>query len=337
MKEGIFYMEKLKMAVVGVGTIGAFHARVLNEADNAELCAVCDLNSELAKKAAKQYGCKCYTNIDDLAKDKEIKAVIICVPDNFHCETAEKLAKAGKHILIEKPIAKTVAEASRIEKACRESGVRLMVAHTTAFLPHIKIAKEKYSAGEIGEAVQLDFKHQSTWQVGEFLKGRDSMMFYIGVHDIYSIQLITGRRIIKVYSQKVQKISKYSEDCIITLFEMDNGAIGTLNVSWDLPSSYPVDCFSFVINGTKGMLVNDNHTAGIKVFNEDYRIHDMLVQYEMDNKIHGALPAEDSHFASCILSNSEFNVKTEDAIDAVRIIEVIFKSLETGMPEEIHR
>lgn len=85
------------------------------------------------------------------------------------------------------------------------------------------------------------------------------------------------------------------------------------------------------------MLVNDNHTAGIKVFNEDYRIHDMLVQYEMDNKIHGALPAEDSHFASCILSNSEFNVKTEDAIDAVRIIEVIFKSLETGMPEEIHR
>ncbi len=330
-------MEKLKMAVVGVGTIGAFHARVVSESNNTELHAVCDVNSELAKKVAEQYNCKCYTNIDDLEKDRDVKAVIICVPDEFHTETAKKLAKAGKHILIEKPIAKTVEEANIIERACKEAGVRLMVAHTTAFLPQIKVAKEKYNAGEIGEVVQLDFKHQTIREVGEFLKDKASMMFYIGVHDIYSIQLITGRRITKVYSEKVQKISKYSEDCIITLFKMDNGAIGTLNISWDLPSSYPVDYFSFIINGTKGMLVNDNHMAGIKIFNEGYRIHDMLVQFEMDGKLNGALPVEDSHFADCILSNNEFNVKTEDAIDAVRIIEGIFKSLETGMPIEIIR
>ena len=110
-------MKKLRVGVIGLGFIGGLHARIWAESDIAELAAVADVNGEAAARAAAQYGCASYTDYHELLQDPDIDAVDICVPEDFHVAPAVAAAVAKKAILLEKPIAKTAAEAEEIGRA----------------------------------------------------------------------------------------------------------------------------------------------------------------------------------------------------------------------------
>ena len=104
-------MKKLKVGVIGLGFIGGLHARIWAESDIAELAVVADVNGEAADSLAAQYGCKGYSDYHEMLRDADIDAVDICVPEDFHVAPAVAAAAAKKAILLEKPIAKTAAEA----------------------------------------------------------------------------------------------------------------------------------------------------------------------------------------------------------------------------------
>lgn len=324
-------MNKLKMAVVGIKNIGELYAKIMNEAYNIELTAICDSNEELAKKIAQLYGCKYYTRVEELAMDKNIDAVALCVPDKYFNNPSKIVAEAGKHILMEKPFAKTVDECIEIKNVCSSNNIRLMVGQTSAFMPTAIMTKERYEKGEIGEVIQFDIKHQTHMGVAELLKGNTSIMFYLGVHDTYLIPYITGQKIVKVYAQTTQKVSKYSEDCIIVTVTLENGAIGIIECGWHLPINYPAFIFNYTINGTKQTISSDTNFSGFEAFGEKYE-NITLDYYELLGKSIGPHTDEIIHFADCILNDKEFIVKTDDAIDSIRVIESVFESLETGLP-----
>ncbi|MDE2292569.1 MAG: Gfo/Idh/MocA family oxidoreductase [Elusimicrobia bacterium] len=127
--------KKLKIGVVGAGRMGANHARILGKHPGFELVGVCDTNQWRAQIAAWRAGALAYREVKDLL-DK-VDAVVVAVPTQFHCEVGLAALEAGKHVLIEKPIAATVDEAKRLLDKAAEKKVQLQVGHVERFNPAV--------------------------------------------------------------------------------------------------------------------------------------------------------------------------------------------------------
>ena len=147
-------MSKLRMALVGAGVIGGVHAVALHENPSIDFTAVVDIRREAAVHLAGQYGIPAYQSLEDCLKREAIDAVDLCVNEENHVAPAVLAARAGKHILLEKPIARTTAEALTIKAAAEENGVRLMIAHLLHFDARYAVLLDAVQAGklEIGRA-----------------------------------------------------------------------------------------------------------------------------------------------------------------------------------------
>ena len=141
----------IRMAIIGAGVWGRVHAAIFSEHRDVEITAVCDVERERAAALAEMYGVtNVYDDIDAMLAGAPIDAVSIVLPDFMHCEAAVKCARAGKHILIEKPIATRRDEVEAIMAAVKESGVRAMVDLHNRWNPPFAEAKRAVDAGELG-------------------------------------------------------------------------------------------------------------------------------------------------------------------------------------------
>lgn len=324
-------VKKLKVGVVGVGFIGELHARVFDEIPTADLVAVADPDKEKAKKIGERFHCDYYFNSSELFNQKDIEAVSICVPDKYHLEPAIAAAKAGKHILLEKPIARTVKEAEKIKKAAEDNGVRLMVAHILRFDPRYVQLHDRIEKGDLGELIHIRAKRQNPKLIQDRLKGRTSMLYYVGVHDIDIVLWYIQSEVEEIHAKKVSKI--YDEDCIFILFSFKNGAVGSLEFSWSLPENYPAGILSEVeVVGTKGAGYIEVNDQGLKLFTDGFHLPDTLHWPEYNGEIFGDLRDELMHFVDATINNKEFLMPTEDSIKAVGFIEACLKSIEKNAP-----
>jgi len=324
-------IKKLKVGVVGVGFIGELHARVFNEIPMADLVAIADPDKERAKKIGKKFQCDYYFSPSELFNRKDIEAVSICVPDSYHVEPTIAAAKAGKHILLEKPIARGVKDAEKIRKAAEDNNVRLMVAHILRFDPRYVQLHDRIQRGDLGEIIHIRAKRQNPKLIQDRLKGRTSMLYYIGVHDIDIVLWYVQSEVKEIYAKKVSKI--YDEDCIFILFSFKNGAVGSLEFSWSLPENYPAGIWSEVeVVGVKGAGYIDVYDQGLKLFTDGFHLPDTLHWPEYNGQIFGDLRDELMHFVDATINNKEFLMPTEDSIKAVEFIEACLKSIEKGVP-----
>jgi len=324
-------IKKLKVGVVGVGYIGELHARIFSEIPTADLVAVADLNRERAKKIGERFQCDYYFNPSELFARGDIEAVSICVPDKYHTEPAIAAAKAGKHILLEKPIARTVKDAEKIKKTAEDNNVRLMIAHILRFDPRYVELHDRIQGGDLGEIIHIKAKRQNPKLMQDRLKGRTSMLYYIGVHDIDIVLWYTQSEIKEVYAKKVSRM--YDEDCVFVLFSFKNGAVGNLELSWSLPENYPTKLWSGVeVVGTKGAGCIDVYDQGLKLSTDKFYFPDTMHWPEYNGQIFGDLRDELMHFVDATVNNKEFLMPTEDAIKAIEFIEACLKSIEKGTP-----
>ena len=137
-------MSKLHAAIIGCGAIGPIHAAAIAESKTVELYAVCDLIEERANKLSKQYGCKVYS-FEQILCDKNIDCIHICTPHYLHGDMAMKGAKAGKHIVLEKPVALNETEAKKVYKVVEEANIDCCAILQNRFNPSIEKAKEYIS------------------------------------------------------------------------------------------------------------------------------------------------------------------------------------------------
>jgi phthalate 4,5-cis-dihydrodiol dehydrogenase len=143
----------LGVGILGAGFFGAVHARAIGATQGARLVAVCAEEAELAQSFAAEHGGKAYSDWRSLLDDRTVEAVLIATPHHLHCEMAVAAASAGKHLLIEKPMARTAAECSAIIAAAERHGVKLMIGHILHFsLPGL-VARQIIDGGEIGRPV----------------------------------------------------------------------------------------------------------------------------------------------------------------------------------------
>lgn len=332
-------MDQLRVGVVGVGLIGALHARVYAELPNATLIGVADPDEEAASLTASRLQCDHSSDVEAFLKRDDIDAVSICVPDSLHVEPGVLAAENGKHVLMEKPIARTVADARKIVSACQVNHVGLMVAHLLRFDPRYVRLAEDIRNGDLGEVLHMYAKRQNPKGIAERLKGRTSMLFYVGIHDIDLLNWYMGQRATEVYAQKVQKENAKhdTQDCIFLSVRYEGGALASLHFSWALPQTFPAGILSGVeVVGTQGAGYVSVLDQGVSLYTSDGAFFpDTLHWPETNGRISGDLRDELQHFVQATLDGTPYLVPTAAAIHAVEIIEAAFRSIETNGPVTI--
>ncbi|QQK76661.1 Gfo/Idh/MocA family oxidoreductase [Salicibibacter cibarius] len=335
-------MNRIKMAVVGAGVMGQLHAKTISECDSAELVAIVDLNEEVGKKIADEYGVTYISSIEK-AVENEIDAYSIVLPDRLHVDAAVTVLKAGKAALVEKPLADTLEGAKRIDEAAKEGNGRYMVGHIMRFDPRYSSAAKYVQEGNVGEPVHIHAKRFSYQDVGLRMNGSSSVCFYLGVHDVDALQWISGQRIRKVYARSVSKIMPdngvESEDAIFASLEFENGAIGNLGISWSIPDYVPSGInANLELVGTQGLLQIDTSDHGLSLMNRDaIQLPDALHWPEVNGRVYGNLREEISHFASSVRDNEKFIISEDDALQTVAVNDAILKSVQDKKEVEVER
>lgn len=142
--------KKMRFAVIGCGRIAPKHAESIVALEEAELVAVCDVVPEKAQAFADKYGAKPYTSYEEMLAKEDIDVVTIATESNLHAPIGIAAAKAGKHVMVEKPMAMTLESADELIRTCRESGVKLAVIHQNRFNKSVKLMHEALEEGRFG-------------------------------------------------------------------------------------------------------------------------------------------------------------------------------------------
>ncbi len=258
---GVEKKFKVKWGLLGAGDIVKKRvAPAFAELNNSELIAVNRARNELAEQFAKHFGIpKWYDKWNDLINDDEIEAVYIATPVNLHCEQAVAAAKAGKHVLCEKPMALTVDECDMMMKAAEDNNVKLGIAYYRHLYPMVNRIKEIISGGEIGEVIisfvkAFEFFNPSPgepryWFV-EKEKAGGGPMFDFGCHRIEFLLNLFGK--VKEVKSILGNVSfdRQVEDTASAILEFENSSQSILSVTHSTFESKD----SVSVYGTKGSL-----------------------------------------------------------------------------------
>ena len=225
----------VNIGIIGAGSYGEQHARALADVDGARLVAASRTNAAALQDFTAQYGGSGYTDYRDLLADAAVEAVVIATPHHLHTAIVEDAARAGKHILLEKPMAPTLDECDRILAVVAAAGVKLMVGHTNQFAQAYRTAKTILDSGELGEIVlglstMSKFWFESNrreWHLDRETGG--GMWMTAGIHCLDRLTWLIGSRVERVSAQLGTHFhAQQADDSGLIFLRYANGAAGTV-------------------------------------------------------------------------------------------------------------
>lgn len=309
-------MKKLGVAVIGTGFWGRNHARVFKELEETELLAVCDINAERAKNVAKQFGVRAYTSMGKLLKRKDIEAVSNCVWSLNLAKETLKTLKAGKHVLVEKPMATNVKQAEKLLETAEEEGLHLSVGFLMRFIPGIQHMKNAIEDKTIGNLVCATAKRVSEWpeRIGDIGVVKDT-----AIHDIDIIRYLFGEEPIAVYAKTGSMKYKKFEDYAQIMLTFEGGKSAFIESNW----LTPYKTRTLVVTGSKAIMKLDYITQELTIEDAKKTIQPRYPWQE-------PLKLELQHFANCILKKEKPLITGTDGLKALQIAEAALKSSATG-------
>ncbi|MBE7042761.1 MAG: Gfo/Idh/MocA family oxidoreductase [Ruminococcaceae bacterium] len=353
----------IKIGIIGCGGIAnGKHLPSLSQLKkDVELVAFCDIVEERAQKAKEQYGtvdAKVYTDYRDLLADPSIDVVHVLTPNRSHAEISIASLEAGKHVMCEKPMAKTAAEAEKMVEVAKKSGKKLTIGYQARHAAESRFLKQAIEAEQLGEiyyaqAKALRRRGTPTWGVflNEYEQGGGPLID-IGTHSLdltlymmnnYKPRMVVGTTYKKLtnpdcgnpwgpWDEKQNTV----EDSAFGFIVMENGATIQLGASWCLNIDHE-DAPATVLCGTKaGAKLQD----GVLTLNKDE--FGRLVKICPDTKSGGVAfyegiqetPAnnEASAWIDCIKNDTDPVVLPEQACVVSQILEAIYRSAKTGKP-----
>ena len=241
-------MSKVRVGIVGSRfQADCIAASVRAVPEEAEVVAVASPTKGNAADFAKRHGiANAYTDYRDLLRDKQVELISITAPNHLHAQITIDAAKAGKHVVCEKPLCLTLEEADAMIDACQRAGVLLLYAEELFFAPKYVKAKQMADEGAFGRVhlVKQGEKHSGPhspwfWDVAQ--SGGGAVMD-LGCHGIAFCWWFLGKPKVKsVYSQMSQQVQRdraQGEDEAITIIEFENGALGVVENSWNGPAAW---------------------------------------------------------------------------------------------------
>lgn len=348
-------MKSINIGVIGTGSISAMHLQSYQKHANANLLAVCDLNEKRAQRAAEKYGAtKVYTDYNELLADPEIDAVSICTWNNTHAEISIAALNAGKHVLVEKPLCRTVEEALQVQEAVKSSGKLLQVGFVRRYDPNAQMLREFADKGEFGEIYFA--KASSVRRLGnpggwfsDIERSGGGPLIDIGVHVIDLCWYMMGRpKPVSVSANTYRKLGNRSnvrnlsfykaadydaekntvEDMANAMIRFENGASILVDVSFTLHAKENLQ--SVKLYGDKGGFEIDPEVVIVT------EKHDTIINIQPQTDSTGfafdaAFQSEVDHFISSIENGTSPLSPVEDGVEIMKILCGIYESAEKGV------
>ncbi|MDQ0231721.1 Gfo/Idh/MocA family protein [Metabacillus malikii] len=335
-------MSKLKIAVIGCGSIAKFrHLPEYKVNQHVEITAVCDIFEERANEIARQYEAKAYTDYKELFANEEVDAVSVCLPNYLHAPVSIDALNSGFHVLCEKPMATSQAEAEAMIEAAERNGKKLMIAHNQRFARSHQLAKQLIENGTVGKIYSFRTAFGHPGPEGWSVDGRDSWFFekdkaYIGamgdlgVHKSDLIRYLLGEEITEVgaFIETTAKENTDVDDTAVCALKTESGIIGTLAASWSYTAK---EDNSTIIYGEKAILrLEDNPTYSLVV----QYTNGEVVNYELGKIQSNEEGGQNTshvidHFVSAIIEDREPLINGEEGMKSLAVILAAIKSNET--------
>jgi UDP-N-acetylglucosamine 3-dehydrogenase len=254
-------MKKIRVGVIGVGSMGRHHARVYSGMEEVELVGVADINKRAVAEVAAKYYTEAFGDCERLLKS-DLDAVTIAVPTSMHKEIALKAADHGVHMLVEKPIADFLSSADAIIYAVRRENLKLMIGHTERFNPAIIKLKELITAGELGHVLSISCR-----RVGPYPpRIKDvGIITDLAVHDIDVVSLLYGERAMSVYAIGGNSIHTNKEDHASIILRYDDNKSGLVETNWLTPHKIR----KITVTGTEGVADADYLEQSLRICGEE--------------------------------------------------------------------
>lgn len=336
-------MPNVNFGIIGLGTIGKMHAKVLSNIDGACLRGVADINASAVSEIGKLYNCKGYSDFEEMLEDDNINAVSVCLPSGMHNEAVIKAANANKHVIVEKPLEINIKRAENMIAVCRKKNVKLGVILQHRFDDSIMQLKNAVASGILGDLLfgtaktiwyrDHEYFSKSTWK-GTFDIDGGGALINQSIHYIDLLRYIMGPvekvcgKCANLYHKSIEV-----EDTGIALLVFENGALGSIEGT---TLAYPGLSSDLNIFGTNGTVCIKNDRLDFYSLKTGHLSEFDAHLSEYCPMPTGASKAEDldicSHkkqyedFINSINENRDPLVTGEEGIKSLALIDAIYKS-----------
>ena len=334
---------QIGFGIIGCGAVGAWHCIAAQAAPSAALVGVADAFPASAQKFSERFGVPAYATVDDMLRDPKIQCVSICTPSGLHADLAVRAAEAGKHILVEKPMALTVEDADRIIEAGERCGVKIGVVFQARTKDSTRILKELVDSGKLGRMITADcfmkyyrspeYYLQGGWRGTWKMDGGGALMNQ-GIHSVDLLQYLAGpvKSVYGVARTLARQIEV--EDTVVAALEFRSGALGLIQATTAIYPGYPR---RLSISGTSGTVtISDDYFAEWDI--KDYPKPDEIVlgipeDNGASDPMNFGTEGHEAHvedMADAILNDHDPMVTAREGRKAVEIIRAVYESSRTG-------
>jgi UDP-N-acetylglucosamine 3-dehydrogenase len=318
----------MRVGLVGAGFMGGVHLNAYASIPEVEVVGVADARIESAVAGAEIVGARPYASYEELVAAEDVEVVDVCLPTAFHRDLAVRAASEGRHVILEKPIARTVEDAQEILDAFSDDGLHLFVGHVVRFFPEYVGIKEKIDAGDLGTIGVVRTSRRSPFLMGWndwYADWRVSggVLLDLVIHDFDFLRWALGE-VERVYARGVLGHEYNRLDYALVTLRFESGAIAHVEGHWGFPGPFN---YSIEVAGSRALLTADSREpASLELIGETSDgVSDLAV---------GRSPyeAELEHFIRCIATGEEPIVEARDAYEALTISLAATESVLTGEP-----
>lgn len=322
--------DTIKVAVIGAGVMGKNHLKTYKNLPNVELIGVYDIFPEAAENAAKMFGIKAFSSMEEVAKS--VNAVSVVTTSTTHADVGEFFLNHGIHCLIEKPLATTEDECMRLINAAKKNNVTLLVGHIERFNPAVEQMSKILSDTSKIRSLTTQRMSAASGRITDVDVAMDLM-----IHDVEVIQSLVKSPVVNVQACSVKTADKpEGKDYISALLEFENGATANLTASRITQARVRTLTVTTDTNYIDMDFINQSinvHSQGRMPYVNQESIPDWM-NYGLKGSVeqlfiptNQPLSAELSHFMACIRGEATPRITGENALNALRVIWEIQRKL----------
>lgn len=327
------------IAIIGTGNNARAHVKAVLSSNKTRLVAMCTNDPDQGKALAAENGIQCeiYTDLDAMLANPQVETVIVCTPNNLHASQATQVAQAGKHILIEKPVALNLAELRVMHAAVQKSGVITQISFVLRWNPYLQIAKKLIAEGAVGSVFLIEtcYWHSTPraapghWMTTKAIAG--SVFLMGGCHALDTARWLADSDIVEVSAFGVEGIGKEWYEyphTVEALVRFESGIIGRVSASMGCSMPY---AYNVTVMGDKGTLRDNQLWSHYFPGQTDY----VTIPTQMPDSgsvMHHPFAPGLEHLIDCIEKKRDTDISLASTMNVHEALLAIDQSVETGKP-----
>ncbi len=340
-------MKKLNFAIIGAGNIAGIHAAAIRGTPDAELVAVVTRNPERGRTFVAEHGGTWYADYREALKRPVVDVVTLCTPHDLHAPMAIQAAAAGKHVLCEKPMARTIAECDEMMAACERAGVTLGIVFQGRFEPLSKKLKADLEAGRLGKLLWTssntvwyrsdDYYRSGAWR-GTWAHEGGGVLINQAIHAIDMLLWLSGMPNRVTAQMRTLNHQIEVEDAAMAILEYPNGALGLIQATTD---AFPGYAERLEFYGTNGGVVYHKSQGKLEWHLVEPR-QDIVDEAEAISGAAGPMTtnaaphiAEFQDFAAAVREHRPPLVDGREGRRSVEVVEAVYRSARNGAAVEL--